>query len=233
MVHACSGHMLATKIQCKTAHIRSGRTVKIQIDVMKKIWKWHYIHIIMGTVAFQITSLTIVYSTVYSGADQIKPQSSASLAFLKVIHRWPEHKGLVTRKMFPFDDVIMRVMTGLLNRLNSEFNHNVNNTETRSRLKEMYCLLLMRWQAVLKFVFGRNKIYSYCGTNSTFYNKPNVFFTRQLTLFMVEQTMIIHYPTHPCDTPVAVMAPLHVGHLAGCQGNWHTVSAVISFLVWN
>ena len=36
----------------------------------------------MGTVAFQITSLTIVYSTVYSGADQRKHQSSASLAFV-------------------------------------------------------------------------------------------------------------------------------------------------------
>ena len=53
----------------------------------------------MGTVASQITSLTVVYSTVDSGADQIKHQSFASLAF---VHKWP-----VTRKMFPFDDVIM------------------------------------------------------------------------------------------------------------------------------
>ena len=35
----------------------------------------------MGVMASQITSLTIVYSTVYSGADQRKHQSSASLAF--------------------------------------------------------------------------------------------------------------------------------------------------------
>ena len=58
----------------------------------------------------QITSLTIVYSTVYSGADQRKHQSPASLAFVPVIHRWPvnsPHKWPVTRKMFPFDDVIM------------------------------------------------------------------------------------------------------------------------------
>ena len=64
----------------------------------------------MNTIASQITSLTIVYSTVYSGADQIKHQSSASLAFVRGIHRWPvnsPHKGPVTRKMFPFDDVIM------------------------------------------------------------------------------------------------------------------------------
>ena len=64
----------------------------------------------MGTIASQITSLTIVYSTVYSGADQSKHQSSASLAFVRGIHRGPvnsPHKLPVTRKMFPFDDVIM------------------------------------------------------------------------------------------------------------------------------
>ena len=64
----------------------------------------------MGAMAFQITSLTIVYSTVYSGADQSKHQSPAALAFVWVIHRGPvnsPHKWPVTRKMFPFDDVIM------------------------------------------------------------------------------------------------------------------------------
>ena len=48
--------------------------------------------------------------SVYSDADQRKHQSSASLAFVRGIHRWPvnsPHKGPVTRKMFPFDDVIM------------------------------------------------------------------------------------------------------------------------------
>ena len=64
----------------------------------------------MTTIATQITSLTIVYSTIYSGADQSKHQSSASLAFVWGIHRGPvnsPHKWPVTRKMFPFDDVIM------------------------------------------------------------------------------------------------------------------------------
>ena len=64
----------------------------------------------MTTMASQITSLTIVYSTVYSGADQRKYQSSASLAFVWEIHRGSvnsPHKWPVTRKMFPFDDVIM------------------------------------------------------------------------------------------------------------------------------
>ena len=64
----------------------------------------------MDTMASQITSLTIVYSAVYSGADQRKHQSSASLAFVWGIHRSPvnsPHKWPVMRKMFPFDDVIM------------------------------------------------------------------------------------------------------------------------------
>ena len=64
----------------------------------------------MSAIASQITSLTSVYSTVYPGADQSKHQSSASLAFVWGIHRGPvnsPHKWPVTRKMFPFDDVIM------------------------------------------------------------------------------------------------------------------------------
>ena len=47
----------------------------------------HYNDVIMGAIASQITSLTIVYSMVYSGADQRKHQSSASLAFVRGIHR--------------------------------------------------------------------------------------------------------------------------------------------------
>ena len=66
----------------------------------------------MGTMASQITILTIVYSTGYSGADQRKHKSSASLAFVWGIHRGPvnsPHKWPVTRKVFPFDDVIMDI----------------------------------------------------------------------------------------------------------------------------
>ena len=72
----------------------------------------HYNDVIMGSMTSLITSLKIVYSTVYSGADRRKHQSSASLAFVRGIHRWPvnsPHIGPVTRKMFPFDDVIMAV----------------------------------------------------------------------------------------------------------------------------
>ena len=67
----------------------------------------------MDAIASQITSLTIVYSIVYSDADQRKHQSSTSLAFVRGIHRGPvnsPHKWPVTREKFPFDDVIMILM---------------------------------------------------------------------------------------------------------------------------
>ena len=70
----------------------------------------HYDDVTMNAMASQITSLTIVYSTVYSDPDQRKHQSFASLAFVQGIHRGPvntPHKWPVTRKMSSFDDVIM------------------------------------------------------------------------------------------------------------------------------
>ena len=56
----------------------------------------------MSTMAFRITSLTTVYSTVYSGTVQRKYQSSASLVFVQGIHRWPvnsPHKGPITQPL--------------------------------------------------------------------------------------------------------------------------------------
>ena len=72
----------------------------ISIIKMRQLWdrlifimgipmQVHYNDVIMGAIASQITSLTIVYSTVYSGADQRKHESSASLAFVWEIHRGP------------------------------------------------------------------------------------------------------------------------------------------------
>ena len=78
-------------------------------------------------IASQITSLTIVYSTVYSGAHQRKHQSSASLAIVSGIHRSPvnsPHKGSVTREMFPFHDVIMIIV----------FRHDTDSTWTEQPL---------------------------------------------------------------------------------------------------
>ena len=70
----------------------------------------HYSDVIMSAMVSKITSASIAYSTVCSGAEQRKHQSSTSLAFVRGIHWWPVnslHKGLVTQKMFPFDYVIM------------------------------------------------------------------------------------------------------------------------------
>ena len=67
----------------------------------------------MGTMASQTICVYFVCSTVCSGSDQRIHQTSASLAFVRGIHRWPvnsPHKGAVTRKMFPFDDVIMMLL---------------------------------------------------------------------------------------------------------------------------
>ena len=69
----------------------------------------HYSDVIMSAMASQITGVPVVCWTVCWGADQREHQSSTSLAFLRGIHRWPvdsSDKGPVTRKMFPFDDVI-------------------------------------------------------------------------------------------------------------------------------
>ena len=84
----------------------------------------HYSDIIMDTMASEITSLTIVFSIVYSGTGQRKHQSSASLAFVWGIHRWPvnsPHKWPVTRKMFLFEDVIM----SLIGNISINMCHNV------------------------------------------------------------------------------------------------------------
>ena len=73
----------------------------------------HYSDVIMSTMVSQITSLASVYLTVHSGRDQRKHQSYSSLAFVRIIHRRPvnsPHKWSVTRKVFPFHDVIMKYL---------------------------------------------------------------------------------------------------------------------------
>ena len=87
--------------------LHRGETIVV---VWHHLTRYHYSDVIKGAIASQITSLTTVYSTVYSDADQRKHQSSAPLASVRGIHRGPgtsPHKWPVTRKMFPFDDVIM------------------------------------------------------------------------------------------------------------------------------
>ena len=117
----------------------------------------------MGAIASQITSLTIVYSVVYWGTDQRIHQSSASLAFVRGIHRGPvnsPHKGPVTRKMFPFDDIIMEVMKNLW----------VNNKSLlRSMFLSHYCF--SQWL---------------CGCSVKFESEYIIFSCDQAALWMVQ-----------------------------------------------
>ena len=106
----------ATNASAKTINLVSWTTTILAYVYscmeaqVNEINQSHYSDDIMSAMASQISSLTIVYSTVYSGADQRKHKSSASLVFVRGIHRWPvnsPHKAPVTRKMFPYGDVIM------------------------------------------------------------------------------------------------------------------------------
>ena len=101
--------------QTNNLFVTAWVTPSARIGPSFKYRTYHYSDVIMGAMASQIASLTIVFSTVYSGAHQRKHQSSVSLAFARGIHRRSvnsPHKWPVTGKMFPFDDVIMVLSIG-------------------------------------------------------------------------------------------------------------------------
>ena len=93
-------------IACSSDQQRNHQKSALQTfarGIHRRLVLLHYDDVIMTTMASQITSLTIVYSTVYSGTDQRKHQSSASLAFVQGIHRGPvnsPHKWPVRGKCF-------------------------------------------------------------------------------------------------------------------------------------
>ena len=110
-----------TSCECGLIHVNINNCweVPFYLDTGNKLCMYpmitntlrqHYNEGIMGAISSQITSLTIVYTIIYSEPDQRKHQSFASLAFVWGIHRGPvnsPHKWPVTREVFPFDDVIM------------------------------------------------------------------------------------------------------------------------------
>ena len=121
----------------------------------------------------QISSLAIVYSTV-SDADQRKHQSSASLAFVRGIHRGPvnsPHKWPVTRKMFPFDDVIMMWLAMIL-MLPSPSNQDcpgITLVNVGSLVEPLcHCLLLqipvtdICWHCVQEFMYLDGECFGLC-----------------------------------------------------------------------
>ena len=110
----CQGHVIASYsiigcnyLSLRSADIREGGVI---CDNPVQTVNYHYNDVIMSAMASQITGVSIVCSTVGSGADQGKHQRSTSLAFVWGIHRSPvnsPHKRPVTRKMFLFHNVIM------------------------------------------------------------------------------------------------------------------------------
>ena len=107
----------------------------------------HYIDVIMTTMPSQITSLTVVYSTVYSDADQRKHQSSASLAFVWGIHqdRWiPRTKGQLRGKCF-------HLMTSSCQENNKSKTLRVKKVMNVDRLTSLHALVLL-WLCLGKCV---------------------------------------------------------------------------------
>ena len=96
--------------RCNITKDSTDSTATVKVEQRTESDLAHYDDVIMGAIVSQITGLTIVYSTIYLDADQSEHQSSASLAFVWEIHREPvnsPHKWPVTRKMFPFHEVIL------------------------------------------------------------------------------------------------------------------------------
>ena len=136
----------------------------------------------MIAMVYQITRLTIVYSTVYSGSDQRKHQSSASLAFEWGIYRWPvnsPHKWPVTRKMFPIDDVIM--------------NHEIYGVRStlNYRLRPVWKFLGPHCSCHNETMSNWHRLLEYLGCRKLFANDRQqkmgwLFFKRKLTLYRLK-----------------------------------------------
>ena len=126
----------------------------------------HYCNVIMGAIASLITSITSVYSTIHSGADQRKHQSSASLAFVREIHRRPMnslHKWPVTRKMFLLDDAIMSCCIMAVYSLVMDTRNTTSVCKTCVATHTWYYIILVRSGHSKSFVdpVPVNKIYGY------------------------------------------------------------------------
>ena len=111
IVFHCSNSYYSFRTIVEMLQITAEQACRQLLVVLKPA---HYDDVIMTTIASQITSLTVVYSTVYSDADQSKHQKLRVTGLCVGNSPGPvnsPHKGPVTRKMFPFDDVIMSQFT--------------------------------------------------------------------------------------------------------------------------
>ena len=131
---------------------------------------WHYNDVIMTTIASQITSLTVVYSTVYSDADQRKHQSSASLAFVWGIHRdrWiPRTKGQLRGKCFHLMTSSWLVCFPLLLRL---FSISANAVIIRRKRRLTLALNYNWWRCMATWGNGTGR--SLCNKQRAMYSVP-------------------------------------------------------------
>ena len=149
----------------------------------------HYNDVIMNKMSFQISSVAVVYSTVVSYADQRKHQSSASLAFVWEIHRWPvnsPHKSQWRVKMFPFDDVIMLSFSHVGQDIrrwytNDEVRTFLNSTSHRySTIKAMVMSSIGNISALLAVCAGNSPVTGEFPTQRSVTRSFDVFFDLRL-----------------------------------------------------
>ena len=113
--------------------------------------------------ASQITSVSIVCSTVYSGVDQRKRQSSASLAFVRGIHRWPVNSQMAGNaenvciswrhndEYSPSSDI-----SGYMFGADSRLATSQWDTALHWKLESALCSFQMKWNQSLWWIPGRN-----------------------------------------------------------------------------
>ena len=172
----------------------------------------------MGVMASQITSLSIVYSTIYSDADKIKHQSSASL--VNSPHKWP-----VTRKMFPFHDVIMAQWAHAVpnhRKLDRLFSTEYNNKENRIPGRFWQKTTADRWVPCLGAIMRRFGFWLF-GECSQWENRGQVVRWRNLHVLQMKTSTInfrhfinLGASAHPVSPnyPSAIFLPSH-GSFAG------------------
>ena len=118
----------------------------------------HSSDVLISAMASQITGVSTVCSIVYSCVNQRKHQSSASLAYVRGIHRWTAvspHKGLITRKMFPFDDVTMSYNSQLWTQMhhnNMKYTHPFISIITEMFIKLTRKMFIMYIDGVLAYL---------------------------------------------------------------------------------
>ena len=117
---------LTHKCFWRCVHIASGRAWSTEIQTALLLWRTFKMTSQWAHWRFKSPASRLFTQPFIQGADQRKHQNSASLAFVRGIHRSPvnsSNKGPVTRKMFPFDDVIMTLKADWKPRGNSRKNN--------------------------------------------------------------------------------------------------------------